>query len=1051
MTKNCFVSKYAYILCIMLCVSGIAKGQQGQYNTANWRFSNPRPFGFTVLDVDYFDNTNVIAVGSDGGIAKSTNSGMNWTYGVFTFTNSAGLLVKPTFNDVHYVSATVAYAVGTSGCMAKTVDGGNTWSLVVNPLYGNQKSINAVWFTSADVGYIGGTFNTPDSLPKLYVTRNGGTTWDSLAAPAVNGLTRIGYINNPNLAPIAYNVDAKAKDIYSIQFINDSTGYVCGSASPLFPGHPAVNTSTCLPNNTNTTSGAHTAALLWKVTKNGIVDYSLSKERLGYTGVSVNPVLCSSRYSNVTPSAQTYRAMNIVNDSTVVLMSFNNNTVVRVNTGKNDSTLNVNIPGRYEKGKYIVLNFPFPPLNGTPIPNPQVLLASNPYHMVRNSAGQLFAAAGNGNLWVSSDTGRNWVRYNSLPQGQNYSASSTWAFDIAPNGNMLSMGSNGVYAFAGGWQNWTTNYNVVAPAGGYAETEFADCNNGMTSGSSSITVTTDGGKSWIDRGRPDFAASFYNINGQAYPNTGKAYFAVSNGVIYKSTDQAVTLDPAYSDFNYQMNDVAGVGNDTVYAVGYSAFSVPTASRKSTFFRSYNSGNTWQAVDIAVTTTTPAFTAPTISQMAFPSRLIGYVAGSRNAIYKTTDGGTTWTSINPFPALNQFPTGFPNTAITYTDIQALDNNTVFVVGNMFTNASVRRVYRSQDGGASWVDITGNIAAIAPVGNLNGVLFHDVNNGYVVIPGGALLKTNNGGAGWTLDMAPTGMIFNNLAFAPRAVPAGVSMANRKLFISGLGVASTGAAIMEYGDTSKYNVSSTEALTVTCDNTSQGGVVITPVGGVGPYTFSVDGGSYQPSNSFTGLAAGNHTISVKDAFCGLITKTVTIGVKPHPVVYAGADVTILQGDFTSLAGSSTLPVQSFVWTPTTGIVGSNTGSLAPLVQPAATTTYTLTVTATNGCVSSDNVNVNVLPDCIKVLDAFTPNGDGLNDRWIVTNNGGTCARQVHVRVFNRYGNIVYENANYTNNWDGTFSGKAVPDGTYYYIVEYTLINGRKVAVKGNVTILR
>ncbi len=1051
MTKNCFVSKCAYLLFIMICVSGIAKGQQGQYNTANWRFSNPRPFGFTVLDVDYFDNTNVIAVGSDGGIAKSTDGGLNWKYGVFTFTTSTGLVTKPTFADVHFVTASIAYAVGSSGCLAKTTDGGSTWSLVVNPLYGNQKAINAVWFTSSTVGYIGGTFNTPDSLPKLYVTRNGGSTWDSLSAPPVNGITRIGYINNPNLAPVAYNVDAKAKDIYRIEFINDSTGFVCGSGSPLFPAHPAVNTTTCVPNNTNTTSGAHTAALLWKVTKNGIVDYSLSKERLGYTGVTVATVLCSSRYANITPAAQTYRAMNIINDSTVVLMSFNNNTVVRVNTGKNDSTLNVNVPGRYEKGKYQVLNFPFPPLNATPIPNPQVLLASNPYQMRRNSAGQLFAAAGNGLLWVSSDTGRNWVRYNSLPQGQNYSSSSTWAFDIAPDGKMLSMGSNGVYAMAAAWQNWVTNYNFVAPGGGYAETEFADCNNGIASGSSTIVVTSDGGKTWVDKSRPDFAASFYSINGQAYPNTGKFYVAVSNGVIYKSTDKGTTLDPAYTDVNYQMNDVAGVGNDTVYAVGYSSFSVPTASRKSTFFRSYNSGTTWQTVDISATTTTPAFTAPTLSQMAFPSRLVGYVAGSRNGIYKTTDGGTTWTSINPFPALNQFPTGFPNTAITYTDIQALSDNVVFAVGNMFTSQSVRRVYRTTDGGASWVDITGNIPTISPVGNLNAVLFHDINNGYVVTPGGVLLKTTNGGASWTLDLSPTGTIFNNLAFAPRTVPAGVTMANRKLFVSGFGVASTAGAIMEYGDTTAYNVSMTEALTVTCDNAAQGAVTINAVGGIAPYTYSIDGGAYQPANTFTGLAAGNHVISVKDAFCGNFTKTVTIGVKPHPTVYAGQDVTILQGDYTTLAGSSSLPVQSFTWTPNTGIIGSNTGSLAPLVQPVVTTAYTLTVTATNGCVSADNVNVNVLPDCIKVMDAFTPNGDGLNDRWIVTNNGGTCSKQVHVRVFNRYGNVVYENANYTNNWDGTFSGKAVADGTYYYIVEYTLINGKKVGVKGNVTILR
>jgi gliding motility-associated-like protein len=49
------------------------------------------------------------------------------------------------------------------------------------------------------------------------------------------------------------------------------------------------------------------------------------------------------------------------------------------------------------------------------------------------------------------------------------------------------------------------------------------------------------------------------------------------------------------------------------------------------------------------------------------------------------------------------------------------------------------------------------------------------------------------------------------------------------------------------------------------------------------------------------------------------------------------------------------------------------------------------------------------------------------------------------------VYESKNYTNNWDGTYKGKPVPDGTYYYVVTFKLINGREYTAKGDVTILR
>jgi hypothetical protein len=55
----------------------------------------------------------VIAVGQDGGIARSVDGGANWSYGVFTFINARGLWFKPTFTDVHYITSNIAYAVGS--------------------------------------------------------------------------------------------------------------------------------------------------------------------------------------------------------------------------------------------------------------------------------------------------------------------------------------------------------------------------------------------------------------------------------------------------------------------------------------------------------------------------------------------------------------------------------------------------------------------------------------------------------------------------------------------------------------------------------------------------------------------------------------------------------------------------------------------------------------------------------------------------------------------------------------------------------------------------
>ncbi len=1046
MNKSCFGKMQYYLLIILFSVSSILAKSQGTFNTTDWRFSNPKQFGFTVLDVDYFDNNNAIAVGSDGGIAKTTDGGSNWTYGVYTFVNPAnGFVTKGIFSDVHFITPAIAYAVASSGLMIKTTDAGLSWNQVNTPLTANSRNINACWFLDANQGYIGGQWNTVDSLPKLYFTLNGGSTWDSIAAPPFNGVTRCGYINNVNIPSVLLPVDAKAKEIYRIEFLPNGVGYICGQGSPLFP-RVSVNAvaATCLPSTGNLTTGAHTAALLWKLEQGVLTDYSISKERIGYTGINTSTVTCTTGFGNLSPAAQTYRAMNIINDSTVVMMSFNNNTVVRVHTGPNDRTANVNNGGAFEKGKYVVLNFPFPPTGGPnagpPIPNPQVLLASNPYQLRKTSNGTLVSNGNFGRMFKSVDTGRNWVESRSLPPGQNYSQNGVWALDIAPNGKFLSMGSLGVVADSiPGGPGWNSNYLTVPLSAAFTKIEFADCNNGVATGSANINVTVDGGKTWWDRTRLDFANSFYSINGFSYRNSNpaRAYFGVSDGTIYYSSNLNVappaipTLDPVYADGLMQMNDVATAGNDSVWAVGFSSFSVPAASRTSKIYRSTNAGVNW-----TVYSGFPVGTlAPNITEIEFPTRLIGYAAGSRDTIWKTTDGGVTWNKL-PLPTPGVTP------QITYRDMFALDANTVFLVGNGFPR---RFVYRTTDGGATWQDISANLIAQG-AGNFNGVLFHDANNGYVMTPG-LMFKTTNGGFTWSMEAPPTNCLFETAAFAPKTVPAAVPFANRKLFVSGANI--QGAPIMEYGKQANINVNSTETITSSCDNAAQGTITITATGGIAPYTYSVNGGAFQSSNIFTGQTIGPKTITVKDAYCGIITKTVTVPSRVSPTVDAGLDKIIVEGDDVMLQGSSVGNPATIVWTPSSSIV-SGGNIFAPIVKPPVTTNYTLTVTDVNGCISNDVAAVTVIPYCIKVMNAFTPNGDGMNDRWLVT-TGASCTKRIAVAIYNRYGNVVYKNDNYNNDWNGTYNGKPVADGTYYYSVTYTTITDRSIFMKGDVTILR
>ncbi|WP_121354217.1 gliding motility-associated C-terminal domain-containing protein [Flavisolibacter nicotianae] len=204
-----------------------------------------------------------------------------------------------------------------------------------------------------------------------------------------------------------------------------------------------------------------------------------------------------------------------------------------------------------------------------------------------------------------------------------------------------------------------------------------------------------------------------------------------------------------------------------------------------------------------------------------------------------------------------------------------------------------------------------------------------------------------------------------------------------------------------------------------------------------------STEKAPQITTTASTVYTLTATRGICQK-SASVALTVKPLPVVNAGQDQTIVQGDAVTLA--ATASAGTYVWTPATGL--NDASSLTPTVRPASTTIYTVHVTA-DGCTASDDVTIDVAPYCVRPMEAFTPNGDGVNDRWLVTN--GDCLKKAKVEIFNRYGGKIYQSDNYKNNWDGTYGGKPVADGTYYFIITYQLINGQSVVRKGNVTILR
>jgi gliding motility-associated-like protein len=216
-----------------------------------------------------------------------------------------------------------------------------------------------------------------------------------------------------------------------------------------------------------------------------------------------------------------------------------------------------------------------------------------------------------------------------------------------------------------------------------------------------------------------------------------------------------------------------------------------------------------------------------------------------------------------------------------------------------------------------------------------------------------------------------------------------------------------------------------------------------------------SWSPAAGVSNPAIANPVLSPQTTTTYTVTATtgnctaqdiVTVNVAAGASAYAGADKTILAGKSYQLQGTAS--AGTYLWAPPAGLSATNV--LNPTAIPAQTTTYTLKVTTSQGCIATDDMTITVVPYCIKPMEAFTPNGDGINDVWLVTNGTG-CLDKAKAQVFNRYGAKIFESNDYKNNWDGTYKGKMLPDGTYYFVITYRLITGAEENMKGSVTILR
>ncbi len=228
-----------------------------------------------------------------------------------------------------------------------------------------------------------------------------------------------------------------------------------------------------------------------------------------------------------------------------------------------------------------------------------------------------------------------------------------------------------------------------------------------------------------------------------------------------------------------------------------------------------------------------------------------------------------------------------------------------------------------------------------------------------------------------------------------------------------------------------------------------------GAAQYQFFINGqavDSMSATSSYSTFALQNSDVVtvVGTNICSADTSA-PVGFDVHslPVVSAGIDTSIALGQSVQLNGVATgSGLLVYQWSPSAVLSIGNIPD--PVYSGSAdSVVFTLSVSDTYGCIDSSHVTVHVyVPDAIVLPNIITPDGNGKNDTWkINTRVDLTGSRLI---IFNRWGETVFYEQNYHNEWGGTYmqTGEKLPDGTYYY--ELTVPTQDNHLYKGAIDIL-
>ncbi|MDO8367852.1 MAG: gliding motility-associated C-terminal domain-containing protein [Saprospiraceae bacterium] len=241
----------------------------------------------------------------------------------------------------------------------------------------------------------------------------------------------------------------------------------------------------------------------------------------------------------------------------------------------------------------------------------------------------------------------------------------------------------------------------------------------------------------------------------------------------------------------------------------------------------------------------------------------------------------------------------------------------------------------------------------------------------------------------------------------------------------------------------------------------------GGIGPFQYSIDGGTtFFPAQDIDGLQPGTYDLVIQDVNGCEITQVIPVPTPPTPLVNIEPTFSIALGEDQELEAivppSFPLPlIDQVIWTPMTGLTFGGTtiqDLLNPVAMPFVTTEYTVTIISKEGCKATARTIIRVDRD----IDIYAPNviwpedPDGLNGAFTLFTRQGSVNQILSLQIYDRWGEQLFVNKNFLPDapslgWPGDYKGEPVNPGVFVWWAEVELIDGQKILMKGDVTVVR